>query len=152
SSDRTGRVWDAASGEPVTPPVRHDGELYCASFSPDGRRIVTTARDGSARVWEVPRSDWTTPDLLLLSQLLSGERADAAAATTKVDPAGLEEAWKRVRREHGTALVPSAAEAAAWHRREAHQCEVEGRWPSAVFHLSQLIRLRAGEPELWTRR
>jgi WD40 repeat protein/serine/threonine protein kinase/tetratricopeptide (TPR) repeat protein len=49
--DNTARVYDARSGEPVMPPLAHDGEITYAAFSPDGRFIVTTSLDQSARVW-----------------------------------------------------------------------------------------------------
>ena len=31
----------------------HEGDIYAAAFSPDGRRIVTASKDGTARVWDV---------------------------------------------------------------------------------------------------
>jgi WD40 repeat protein len=47
------RVWDASTGQPVTPPMRHQGESLRAVFSPDGRRILTSNRgDTMARVWD----------------------------------------------------------------------------------------------------
>jgi len=32
------RVWDAATGKPITPPMIHSGAVNSAVFSPDGRR------------------------------------------------------------------------------------------------------------------
>jgi len=52
SADRTARVWDARTGQPVTPPLAHDGEVVMAQFSPDGLRVVTASEDFSARVWD----------------------------------------------------------------------------------------------------
>jgi WD40 repeat protein/tetratricopeptide (TPR) repeat protein len=56
---RTGeaRVWDVATGRPVTPPVRHAGAVQRAVFSPDGRRFLTVAAGGPdsrnvVQVWE----------------------------------------------------------------------------------------------------
>jgi len=61
SNDRTARVWDAASGAQLVvltghgeglPPDDEAGNVRSASFSPDGRRIVTASNDRTARVWD----------------------------------------------------------------------------------------------------
>jgi WD40 repeat protein/serine/threonine protein kinase/tetratricopeptide (TPR) repeat protein len=46
------RVWDAATGQPRSPPLRHGAEIKQASFSPDGQRVLTAGMDGTARVWD----------------------------------------------------------------------------------------------------
>jgi WD40 repeat protein len=46
------RVWDMVEGKPVGEPLRHDGRVRSASFSPDGQRVVTASEDGTARVWD----------------------------------------------------------------------------------------------------
>src|SRR5439155_1454286 len=49
------RVWNASTGEPVTPPLQHNRTVWTASFSPDGRYVLTGCgdeKDGTARVWD----------------------------------------------------------------------------------------------------
>ncbi len=43
SGDNTARVWDAATGQPITPPMKHEDNVSHAAFSPDGRRVVTAS-------------------------------------------------------------------------------------------------------------
>ncbi|MCS7189878.1 MAG: LysM peptidoglycan-binding domain-containing protein, partial [Bacteroidia bacterium] len=52
SEDGTASVWTWA-GERVALLRGHRGGLRAASFSPDGRRVVTAGADSTLRVWEV---------------------------------------------------------------------------------------------------
>src|SRR5262249_20654415 len=52
SDDQTARVWDASSGQAVSPALPHGSSVVDASFSPDGRWVVTASVDGTARLWD----------------------------------------------------------------------------------------------------
>jgi eukaryotic-like serine/threonine-protein kinase len=51
--DRTARLWDAASGQPIGPPLHHQGTVIAVAFSPDGKTALTGGSDRSARLWDV---------------------------------------------------------------------------------------------------
>lgn len=42
-----------AGGEPVGAPLQHGSLVVFAAFSPDGKRLVTTSEDCTARIWDV---------------------------------------------------------------------------------------------------
>jgi WD40 repeat protein/serine/threonine protein kinase len=63
SKDHAARVWDAGTGEAVTPPLRHGHTVLRAAFSPDGRRVVTASHDRTARVWGVGSGQAVSPAL-----------------------------------------------------------------------------------------
>ena len=63
SEDFTARVWEAATGKLLLPPLQHRAQVYEACFSADGRWIVTTCRDGTARVWDAESGEAITPPL-----------------------------------------------------------------------------------------
>ncbi len=46
------QLWDASTGRPIGPPIRHPDVVSDAAFSPDGRTILTGCFDGSARLWD----------------------------------------------------------------------------------------------------
>jgi WD40 repeat protein len=47
-------VWDAMTGKPILPsaPRVHQHEVIDTVFSPDGRHVVTTSYDATARIWD----------------------------------------------------------------------------------------------------
>jgi WD40 repeat protein/serine/threonine protein kinase/tetratricopeptide (TPR) repeat protein len=59
------RLWDAATGKPVGKPFKHEGDVQHASFSPDGRRLVTASKDHTVRVWDVRTGQPLLPPLRL---------------------------------------------------------------------------------------
>ncbi len=57
------RVVDAATGEPICPPLIHDDEVSGATYSADGRRVATRTSDRVTRVWNVATGQPCTPPL-----------------------------------------------------------------------------------------
>ncbi|WP_044149444.1 WD40 repeat domain-containing protein, partial [Singulisphaera acidiphila] len=45
SHDRTGRLWEVASGQPVGAPLYHQGPVVAVAFSPDGKTVLTGSED-----------------------------------------------------------------------------------------------------------
>jgi tetratricopeptide (TPR) repeat protein len=58
-----GRVWDAVTGQPISPPLKHPGAVQRARFSPDGRRVTTVSHDKTARLWDAVTGQALTPPL-----------------------------------------------------------------------------------------
>jgi WD40 repeat protein len=56
-------VWEAASGQPITPPLKHDAAVLHAAFSADGDLFATASADRTARVWDASTGAPLSPPL-----------------------------------------------------------------------------------------
>jgi TIR domain/WD domain, G-beta repeat len=52
SDDKTARIWDARTGEPIGETLHHDGVVWAAMFDTRGERVVTASDDNTARIWD----------------------------------------------------------------------------------------------------
>jgi tetratricopeptide (TPR) repeat protein len=148
SVDPTLRLWDAATGEPVAL-LTHRSAVYTASFSPDGRRVVTGCADGTVRIWDVSPDDRPLPDLLLLSELQASQRIDPTGGAVTMTPAELRQAWQILQSKYPGEFVSTPDKALAWYRHEVEECERERQWPAALRYLGYLIQARPRDPDLW---
>jgi WD40 repeat protein len=104
SSDRTARVWETETGNPLHVLKGHEDRVRSAVFSPDGKRIVTASSDRTARVWETETGNQLHVlkghEDVLRSAVFSpdGKRIVTASddRTARVWPAGYQEVLQAV--------------------------------------------------------
>jgi WD40 repeat protein/anti-sigma factor RsiW len=46
------RQWDADTGKAIEPPLPHGGDVWAASYSPDGKVILVSGLDPAVRLWD----------------------------------------------------------------------------------------------------
>jgi predicted Zn-dependent protease len=156
-------VWDAATGQPITPPLKHTDFVYSAEFSPDGRRILTASGDTTARVWDLPTDARPAADLRRLAQYLAGYRIDARAGAVPLEPAAARREEQALRARYPADFVASPAQVRAWHTQEAERvlarherdaaaAEAAGEWAAALPHLDALLAANSAQARLRERR
>jgi hypothetical protein len=82
--------------------MKHEGEVLSAKFSPDGQRVVTASKDGTARLWDainVTNKD-TSEDILLFAEL-----AEATAGLT----------WETIDQTESVKLLAPEQVRASWN-------------------------------------
>jgi WD40 repeat protein len=62
--DFTARLWDAHTGQPLSPPLRHREQIRWGAFSPSGKMIATASWDRTVRVWDAANGEPLTPPLM----------------------------------------------------------------------------------------
>jgi WD40 repeat protein len=74
------RIWDAITLAPLTPILKHDGELSAVDFSHDGRELFAITNSGSVRSWNlVAKFEVQTlrpRQITALAELLANARID----------------------------------------------------------------------------
>ena len=53
SLDRSARLWNLKTGDEILRISGHTDGVHSAHFRPDGRALLTTSNDHTARVWDV---------------------------------------------------------------------------------------------------
>ena len=53
SYDSTARLWNAATAEPIGPPLRHEKPVKTVAFSPNGDKVLTGGGDRGRGYWNV---------------------------------------------------------------------------------------------------
>ena len=55
--DKSARLWNAETGEPLGPPLPHPAGLKDIAFRPDGKAFATVCDDKKARLWSFPSGE-----------------------------------------------------------------------------------------------
>jgi WD40 repeat protein/tRNA A-37 threonylcarbamoyl transferase component Bud32 len=146
------RVWEGATGDPISPPLIHPADVDCVSFSPDGR-LLLTASDHAARVWPIDAHRKTADDFLRLAQLLCCARMRAdGGRLVPLSLAELIRAWEELWREFPGEFATPSHDADTWFTEAARACERNQQWAAALFQLDRLAAREPARPDIYDRK
>jgi WD40 repeat protein/tetratricopeptide (TPR) repeat protein len=142
--DGTVRVWEADTGDPITPPFVYPFAVEDAAFDANGRLLVacqgTVEEYGSAvrlGLWDLAVAADGDGSLVRRALLLSGRRLDGAPVA--LDAAEYRQAWDASR--EGAAEGGEVPGAEAWYRAAAEWCIARKDWSRALPFLDRLVPL-----------
>jgi WD40 repeat protein len=93
-ADQFVRVWDAETGEPVSPPLPHNTSVIWADWSPDGREIVTCVSGGKIRIWDVSPAGSSVAELTRQAELMAAHRLDPQIGRVPLTTAEIIARWR----------------------------------------------------------
>jgi WD40 repeat protein len=153
------RVWDAQTGEALTPPLHHswapnkwiDWPDPMAAFSPDDHTLATAYRDGSVGLWDLSPDKRPAEDLRLLAQMLTQQKNRAGQDPEVLRNAEVHAAWEQLRAKYLESFASSSVDDYEWHRHGAETCERRAFAEDAVRHLHFLLQAHPGDKALHIR-
>ena len=138
------RVWDAHTGDPVTPPLRQPRRVReVVRFDKDGRLLTASRGPYEEWAWDLRPDGRPVEQLVFLARAYAGMQVDDTGGYVPTDLPG---ALKALADRYPTPPTkPSPQEEADWDERQAAECEKAGRWFGAAWHLDRLIRGEGAE-------
>jgi len=78
-------LWSIHSGENLVTLTGHEGWVFAAAFSPDGKSLTTGGDDGTLRLWDVTQYQSATSNLVRIIYFIPYDRTAQPDMWTKLD-------------------------------------------------------------------
>jgi WD40 repeat protein len=96
NNDKSARVWDASTAEPITPMLRHQDNLRWCCITPNNR-LITASGTNLIRAWDLKPTLLAQDVIADYAKLLSGRRLNASGALLALKPVEMEALWRSLR-------------------------------------------------------
>jgi WD40 repeat protein/tetratricopeptide (TPR) repeat protein len=137
-SDGGARVWQVATGLPLTPILRHSGAVDSIRFGTEDHFLNIIA-DKGAWVWDLSADTRSVEQLDQLSAFLGARELDASGALVPIPTTAFRDDWESLHKTHPQAFQVPLSNSISWHLRSAALAESRHNWPGARQHLKWLL-------------
>ena len=134
--DQFARVWDARSGEPLTPPLPHFAPIWHGRFVDESTATISDQK-ANCWIWKLRPIQYSPQDLTTLARIVNGDMTDANRSPG-ASYQELLERWECLKGRFPTDFTVSDRQRTAWHKQQVQAAENEGDSAALSFHLEQL--------------
>ena len=107
-NDQRSHLYNILTGNELDAALKHDGQMLCQEFSHDGRHLLTSAMDGTARLWNASGLRVGQPLRHSFPQVAAIGFAPAGQRFFSSDVQGVVKIWKLPARRRGHGGWPLA--------------------------------------------
>jgi eukaryotic-like serine/threonine-protein kinase len=136
------RVWETATGQPLTPVLPHPlaGQ---ARFSSDSWRLLSFSlpfsQNGTWQSWDLTPDLRPSADLADLAALLAGRNLARDGSFVKLRMERLQPAWERLRQRYPAEFQTPLRTVRRWREKQIGTCLEEGNVNGALLHQHWLL-------------
>lgn len=134
-SEKSARVFETATGEPLTIALPHTGPILKGGFARDGRCFGISSFGDPARLWPLPSCAEPIAAIGELADVYCGARFQGRI----IEADDLADEYRALRSEHPALLQTSAETLLCWHEQTANGAQKVGCWPTVIAHASALL-------------
>ena len=78
-------LWTTRTGEQLTTLLGHEGWVFSADFSPDGKHLTSGGSDGTLRLWDITSFHSASTDMVRIIYFIPSDRIAQPDMWTKLD-------------------------------------------------------------------
>jgi eukaryotic-like serine/threonine-protein kinase len=142
------RIWNADSGDPLTPGLAHSGRnLKSLGFRENGNQLIAVTGGEEAFWWDLTPDERPAEDILAFAELLSSHRLNDSGTRTPLDHETLRSHWETLRTKYPSEFKCATETAKEWRLQQIRDCMTHQNVLAADFHYWWLVveAARAGK-------